>query len=161
MGHMLKVREGLLKSVESLTDQQINEAVAENTWTIAQNLEHLYLIEIVVAKGIKYAKSQAPYNVVKEKPIHLTVDRSRKVPAPSHLEPSAHFLTLDELKEKLTESRRKLLQIVMELTEQDRNEKSFEHPVFGMLSIQQWIEFVGFHEERHLLQIEEVKQLIS
>lgn len=161
MEYLLKMRESLLKSVEALTNQQINEVIAKDTWTIAQNLEHLYLIEIAVAKGIKDAKSQAENKAVKEKPIHVTVDRSMKVPAPSYLEPTTNFLTLEELKNKLTQSREGLLQTIMTLTDQDRNEKSFEHPVFGTLSIQQWIEFVGYHEERHLLQIEEVKQLIN
>lgn len=161
MEHNVKVRENLLKSVDPLTDQQLNESVAEGVWTIAQNLEHLYLMEMTIAKGIKHAQSQEENQTVKEKPIHLTVDRSTKVPAPAHLEPSTEFQTLNDLKNKLLQSREVLLQTIEGLSEQDLNEKSFKHPVFGTLSIHQWVSFVGYHEERHLLQIEEVKQQLQ
>ena len=161
MEHNTEVRENLLKSVEGLTDQQLNEVAAEGDWSIAQNLEHLYLMEMAIAKGIKHAQSQAECQPAKEKPIHLTVDRSTKVPAPSYLEPSTNFWTLEQLQQKLAESRDYLLQTAAGLTELDLKEKSFAHPVFGTLSIQQWIPFVGYHEERHLLQIEEVKQQLK
>lgn len=161
MEHNVQVRENLLNSIEAVTDAQLNEIVAEGVWTIAQNLEHLYLMEITISKGIKQAQSQEQYSAVKEKPIHLTVDRSTKVPAPAHLEPTTEFQTLSELKNKLAQSRGLLLQTTAALTEQDLHEKSFKHPVFGTLSIQQWISFVGYHEERHLLQIEEVKQQLN
>jgi Protein of unknown function (DUF1569) len=32
----------------------------------------------------------------------------------------------------------------------------FEHPFFGMLSIQQWIDTLSLHERRHLAQIQEM-----
>ena len=161
MEHNKKVREELLKSVEALTDQQVNEVVEEGTWSIAQNLEHLYLMEMSVAKGIMHAQSQGEVKPVKEKPVHLTVDRTTKVPAPPYLEPSTSFQTLSELKERLTQSRELLLQTIADLNEQQLDEKSFKHPVFGTLSIRQWVSFVGYHEERHRLQIEEVKRRLS
>ncbi|KGR81987.1 DinB family protein [Lysinibacillus odysseyi] len=161
MDHNTEVRESLLKSVETLTDQQLNEVVAEGVWSIAQNLEHLYLMEMAIAKGIRHAQLQTESKPAREKPIHLAVDRSTKVPAPSYLEPSTHFQTLEELKNKLAESREILVQTAEGLTEQDLTDKSFEHPVFGTLSIKQWIPFVGYHEERHLLQIKEVKQQLK
>ena len=161
MKHNENVREELLKEVEALTDRQVNEVVEEGVWTIAQNLEHLTLMEISVAKGIKHAESKGEGKPVKEKPVHLTVDRTTKVPAPSYLEPSTDFQTLSELKDKLARSRELLLQTMADLTEQEMDEKSFKHPVFGTLSIRQWVAFIGYHEERHRLQMEEVKQRLS
>ncbi|MGM9949606.1 MAG: DinB family protein [Lysinibacillus sp.] len=155
------VREDLLKSVEALTDLQINKVVEEGVWSVAQNLEHLYLLEMAVAKGIKHVLTQEEFKPVKEKPIHLAVDRTTKIAAPPYLEPSTDFQTLGTLKNKLAQAREALLQSVQGLTEREMKEKSFKHPVFGTLAIQQWIAFVGYHEERHLLQIEEVKQRLS
>lgn len=161
MEYLETVRRNLLRHIETLTNHQLNEVVEEDAWSIAQNLEHLYLLEMSVAKGIRHAQSHGEVKPVREKPIHLTVDRATKVPAPPYLEPSTNFQTLEELKGKLAQSREILLQMIMSLTEQEMDEKSFKHPVFGMLSIRQWIAFVGHHEERHRLQIEEVKPHLS
>ena len=161
MKHTETVREELLKSVDALTDRRVNEVVEEGVWSIAQNLEHLYLMEMSVAKGIKQAQSQGEGKPVREKPIHVTADRTTKVPAPPYLEPSTDFQTLSELKNKLAQSRELLLQTIEGLTEREMNEKSFKHPVFGTLSIRQWVSFIGHHEERRRLQIEEVKQHLS
>ncbi len=161
MEHNESMREELLQTVDALTDRQVNEVVEEGVWSIAQNLEHLYLMEMSVAKGIKHAQSQGEGKPVKEKPVHLTVDRTTKVPAPPYLEPSTGFQTLGELKDKLAQSRELLLQTIADLNEQQMDEKSFKHPVFGTLSIQQWVSFIGYHEERHRLQIEEVKKRLS
>ena len=161
MEYIETVRRDLLRHIETLTNRQLNEVVQEGVWSIAQNLEHLYLLEMSVAKGIRHAKSHGEVKPVKEKPIHLTVDRTTKVSAPPYLEPSNGFQTPEELKGKLAQSREFLLQTIAHLTEQEMDEKSFRHPVFGTLSIRQWIVFVGHHEERHRLQIEEIKQLLS
>jgi hypothetical protein len=32
-----------------------------------------------------------------------------------------------------------------------------KHPYLGELSLKQWVEFIGYHEKRHLLQLAEVK----
>ena len=161
MEHNESVREELLQTVDALTDRQVNEVVEEGVWSIAQNLEHLYLMEMSVAKGIKHAQSPGEGKPVKEKPVHLTVDRTTKVPAPPYLEPSTDFQTLGQLKDKLAQSRELLLQTIADLTKQEMDEKSFKHPVFGTLSIRQWVLFIGYHEERHRLQIEEVKKRLS
>ena len=39
--------------------------------------------------------------------------------------------------------------------------KGFNHPIFGLMSLKQWIPFVGYHEKRHILQIKEVKEKLG
>ena len=46
---------------------------------------------------------------------------------------------------------------IIAANEKDLEQKSFPHPLFKELSLKQWIPFVGLHEKRHLLQIEELK----
>jgi hypothetical protein len=94
---------------------------------------------------------------VKEKPIHLTVNHSKKVQAPSFSIPSDQFITLEEMQEKLRQSRQLLMKVAKEATPSDLEQKSFPHPAFGTMSLKQWILFVIYHEKRHLAQIEELK----
>jgi hypothetical protein len=152
-----RIREALLASVNSLNDTQLNERVEESSWSIMEVLEHLFLIEMVVANAITNEVRSEESVKAKDKPIHLTVDRRHKVKAPSFLKPSGEFMTLEEIKRKLTESREALMNAVYGVEDIILEKKSFPHPVFGQLSLKQWVPFVGLHEKRHLEQIEEIK----
>lgn len=157
MKNTQKIREDLWKSVDGLSNEQLNEKVGEDRWTIAQVLEHLLLIEENAVKGIKAALTSEENATSPQKPVHLTVDRSRKVPAPSFLEPTDEYQTLESLKERMTKSREALKETIKGKSDTDLTQKSFKHPVFGLLDVKQWISFIGYHEQRHLEQIEEIK----
>ncbi len=65
------------------------------------------------------------------------------------------------LREKLTKSREALEKSIEGISEQELNNNSFPHRRFGQLSVAQWVSLVGYHEHRHLEQIEEVKQSLK
>jgi uncharacterized damage-inducible protein DinB len=157
MDHNEQVRQELLASVSGLSDELLNKRVEEESWTIMQVLEHLYLIEMYIANMIADTLANGSIQPVKEKPIHLTVNRSKKVQAPSFSIPSDQFMTLEEMQEKLHQSRQLLMKVSKEAIPSDLEQKSFPHPAFGPISLKQWISFVGYHEKRHLAQIEELK----
>ncbi|RFU60068.1 DinB family protein [Bacillus sp. V59.32b] len=156
MQENMSIREELLKSVDGLSDQQLNDKVEADSWTIMQVLEHLYLMETVIAMGISKELANDQSEPAPSKPIHLTVNRTTKVEAPSFVTPSDDFISLEEIKKKLIESRKTLIQVTEGISPEDLEQKSFPHPIFGPLSLKQWIPFVGFHEKRHLGQIEEL-----
>lgn len=160
MENNIKVREQIWKSVSGLTDDQLNRVVEEGKWTLAQVLEHLYLIEKLAVKGLEKALANDEVNPVKLRRIHLVVDRSHKVQAPENLIPTTEFQTLEQLKEKLDGSRNSLLICIDGVSDEILEEKSMPQPAYGALSLRQWIEFIGYHEQRHLGQIEEIKSLL-
>jgi len=96
-----------------------------------------------------------------DKPFHLAVDRSRKVDAPAQVTPSNEKQTLEEMKSKLAESRAALIELEETASEDKLKQKSFPHPVFGLMDLKQWIDFIGYHEKRHQEQIEEIKTAIG
>ncbi|MBM7704272.1 DinB family protein [Metabacillus iocasae] len=157
MEHNVQVRNELLESVSELSNEQLNQKVEEGSWTIMQVLEHLYLMEKVLVQMMRKALVKGPEQPTDEKPIHLTPDRSRKVVAPDYVTPSDAYMTLEEIKQKLHESREGLHAFVAQHKEEELKKKSFPHPVFGLLHLKQWSEFIGYHEKRHLKQIEELK----
>lgn len=99
-----QARENLFVEVEHLTNEELNKKPSENEWSIKQVLEHLYLMEGAIAKTIQYQLSAGEDSVVGDKPIELSVNRSTKVQAPDFANPSDDFATLDELKEKLSQT---------------------------------------------------------
>lgn len=152
-----RIREALLASVSSLDDTQLNKRADHSSWSIMEVLEHLFLIEMVVANAIaEEAKNEGSIRT-DDKPIHFTVDRRHKVKAPSFIEPSGEFMTIEEVRIKLNKSRKALVNAFVNVEESVLEQKSYPHPVFGPLSLKQWVPFVGLHEKRHLEQIEEIK----
>jgi hypothetical protein len=152
-----KIRGELLNAVNGLSDEQLNAQPETGRWSIIQVLDHLYLMERAITKSISdKLKSDESIPAV-DKPIELTLNRKMKVQAPPFVTPSESYQTLSEVKEKLSESRKAFVHVVDHAKEIDLEQKSFTHPLFKDLSLKQWIPFVGLHEKRHLLQIEELK----
>ncbi|MDR7071558.1 DinB family protein [Fictibacillus barbaricus] len=155
------VRKNLLDTVAGFSDEQLNEKVKEDKWSIMQVLDHLYLIEMSITKTIQKILKNGETVSIAPKPIQYTVDRSTKVEAPSYVAPTDDFLTLEAVKEKLKNSRTALLQVIEQTSEEKLQEKGFPHPIFGLMSLDQWIPFIGYHEKRHIAQIEELIELKS
>lgn len=156
-----QVRENLFVEVEHLTNEELNKKPSENEWSIKQVLEHLYLMEGAIAKTIQYQLSSGEDSAVGDKPIELSVNRSTKVQAPDFATPSDDFATLDELKEKLSQTHEALSAIAYNTPSDMLRAKSYPHPVFGDMNLSQWIPFTAYHEMRHTEQIKEVKEKLG
>ncbi|ARF13896.1 DinB family protein [Sporosarcina ureae] len=156
-----QARKELLAQVEHLSDEVINQKPSEDRWSIKQILEHLYLMEGSVAKTIQTKLSDEDQNITTDKPIQLTVDRSRKVDAPDFVIPTTEFSTLHDLKCKLKATHSTLHGVAENTSEDQLAVKSYPHPVFGEMSLTQWIPFVGYHELRHIEQIKDVKEQLG
>ncbi|RFU61250.1 DinB family protein [Peribacillus glennii] len=154
------IRNEVLQAVEGISVDKLNEKLEEGKWTIMQVLEHLYLMERAITHAISDQLANGESKTVKEKPIELTVNRSTTVKAPSFVHPSEEFITLAEMHNKLSLSREAFSKIVDAADDSLLEQRGFPHPVFGELSLKQWIPFVGLHEKRHLAQIEELKRKI-
>lgn len=156
-----KVREDLYLEVQGLSDETLNKKPSDREWSIKQILEHLYLMEGGIAKTILHQLKNGETVNASSKPIEASINREIKVDAPEFAVPSDEFATLVELKEKLAATHQKLREIDNTVDEKDLDEKGFPHPIFGNISLKQWIPFVGYHEQRHILQIKEVKEKLG
>ncbi|MCM3389638.1 DinB family protein [Ureibacillus chungkukjangi] len=160
MENLHKVRAEILESVSDLTDDQLNQVIEEGSWSIAQVLEHLYLMEENAVRLISHSLTLDEFEAPGTFPLHVVADRTKKINAPEFLMPANNFQTLDELKQKLATSRASLEKISQETSEEDLNQKTFAHRRFGVLTLNQWISLVGYHEQRHVGQIEDVKKAL-
>ncbi|KSU84319.1 MULTISPECIES: DinB family protein [Fictibacillus] len=155
-----EIRNEVLETVSNLTDDQLNEPEEKGRWSIMQTLHHLYLMErsvaIIVSNRLK-SKITAP---AERKPIDRTVDRSVKVSAPVFVVPTKKYMTLEKMKNKLEESRNELNKVAASANQEELKQKSYPHPVFGPMPLEQWIPFVGYHEKRHLEQIKEIRDKV-
>lgn len=156
-----EAREALLNEINDLSDENVNQKPDATNWSIKQIAEHLFLMEGVIVKMVESQLEIGEDAKTEQKPIELAVDRSQRVEAPDFAKPSEAFETLEELKLKLEASHQGCLQLVEAANERDLERKAFKHPVFGDMSLQQWLPFIGWHEKRHILQIQEVKEKLG
>ncbi|PGT80307.1 MULTISPECIES: DinB family protein [Bacillaceae] len=155
------IRQEILHTVDDIPEHLFNDRENEQTWSVGQVLEHLHKTEVEITKAIKYMLTLPEQEPLPDQPLKLTLDRSTKRMAPAAITP-AIVVNKNDILQALSQSRNQLLQLIDSIPpEQDLTTRGFKHPVFPILSIKQWIEFVGYHEQRHLAQIFEIKQFIT
>jgi uncharacterized damage-inducible protein DinB len=154
-----QIRKELLGEIADVSDEDASWRFAEGEWSIAQVLEHIYLVERAIASQLKHGLFEESETPFPEKPLDLLLDRTQKIHVASpHLEPKSEFQTLDQLKEKLAKSRQQLLEANSQMDEFSMTNKALSFPTLGQLPLAQWVQVAAAHEKRHIEQIKEIKQ---
>lgn len=162
MNGLAQVRRELWDSVKGLSDEVCNQTIEEGKWTIAQVMEHLFLVERAVASQLKHGIHEESEYSFESKSLGNILDRTLKMRVSNPaLEPKSEFQTIESLKIKLYKSRQQLEEAVNSLTEEQLNHRGMHLPIFGMLSLRQWVDYVALHESRHIEQIHEIRRALA
>ena len=104
------------------------------------------------------ARDAAPFDPVS---IEEFVARSRgvKFEAPERIRPTG--LPLPDSLARLRESRAALHALRPRIERADGRALRFPHPAWAPLDLYQWLLFVGAHEDRHLAQLEALKETMK
>lgn len=152
-----KTRKELLQLLEELNEEKLHQKENPEQWTVSENVEHLYLFEKNILIGLQKAIQRKL--AVEEKDVNLEkilANRTYKVKAPEGFVPSSHPYTKVELVKLLEQSRANLVAFIEEVDEDSIHRYGFNHRWIGDLTVNQWLQLVGFHEQRHMEQIKEV-----
>lgn len=161
MENLTATRNKLLNTISELSDEALNKKPDSDTWSIAQVCHHLYLTESAFTQAIIYGHNKDNGKKADPKPVQLAVDRTQKAKAPDIVAPGDDPLDSGQIKELLTNSRNQFLEFYNELEDKSiLAEKSAKHPLFGYTPLDQWVELIYLHEERHIEQIKEIKSLL-
>jgi hypothetical protein len=159
--HLLETRASLFNEINLLGDKELNISPEPNKWSIAQVCHHLAITEKLFARAIEYGLKQPSNNQLKQKNIQLLLDRTIKVDAPEIVKPTLEPLELGQVTEMLIDSRNYLLTVLNKVQGKIiLREKSAKHLIFGELPLNQWIDLVYLHDQRHIDQIKEIKNSI-
>jgi hypothetical protein len=151
-----EARAELLNYVSNLSDNEVELITDNDEWSILDILEHLYVIEKVMTSEIKIILEKGERKeAFKHKSLDSTLNRSSKYKAPENMKPNKEFTSFLQAKESLTFSRQSLMELLEAYTPSELKVNSGKHPAFGTISVEQWVEFIGLHERRHLAQIKE------
>lgn len=168
--HIDRTRARLLAAVEGLSDEQQSYTPAPDRWSVAALVEHLSIVEGNVAgllerllgkaeesgEGAEASDSFDPVS------IEEFVERSRgvKLEAPERIRPTGTLAVADAVA-RLNESRAALHALRPRIERADGRALRFPHPAWGPLDLYQWLLFIGAHEDRHLAQIEALKETMK
>lgn len=153
------VHRRLLETVAPLDAASFARRAVENEWSVAEVLHHLCLVEQHVIEGLERELARPPqrlgllYRLI---PYRLLVGRRvRRVRAPRFVEPHD-----PPAKETVIENYN-ALRATLKLISGECGRKRLgtivlQHPFLGKLSGAKAVAFVGYHEQRHLKQIQEI-----
>lgn len=160
--HLFETRNKLITEISSLTQSQLNCRPVINMWSIAQVCQHLVLVEQATLKAIAFGLKRIERTQVERKDVQLMLDRTKKFKAPAIVEPAVEPFEMESLIGLLNKSREKLMTVLSKIEDKTILEgKSFKHPALGELPLDQWIEQIYLHEQRHIEQIKEIKLLLK
>jgi hypothetical protein len=169
--HIDRTRARLLSAVEGLSEEQQRFTPAADRWSAAELVEHLSIVEgnVVTLLGKLLGKAEesgggAVRDAEAFDPVSIEefVERSRdvKFEAPERIRPTGALPVADSLA-RLAESRAALHALRPRVERADGRALRFPHPAWGPLDLYQWLLFVGAHEDRHLAQLEALKEAMK
>ena len=162
MGALNASRSELHACLDAMSEQQRTAPPIGNTWSVAQNLEHLALIEGGVGRLISNLMKQAAATGTHETETSTVLDSlakwnparaSQPLPAPDAMLPK-EGITVDEALVRLSASRARLLSVLPTASGLPLASVHAPHAFLGAINGYQWILLIAEHERRHTRQIE-------
>lgn len=163
------VREQLEAFIQTVPASLQTHRTHPDGWTVAENVEHLCMIEDSIGRLISSMAKQLRADNVHEtnassmlgslNQFGLAVTRSKLI-APAAYCPTGTLSTFDALA-KLRTIRERMLEGVQKANGLDLTKATFRHPFLGPLDGYQWLLLVGQHEMRHLQQMKDTVQQLT
>ncbi|MED4402258.1 DinB family protein [Metabacillus fastidiosus] len=161
--NLYETRKNLVEEIDLLSNAQFNSKPDMNMWSIAQVCHHLVLVEEASIKAIAWGLKENDHTQKERKNVHfILLDRTKKIKAPKIVEPDVKSFEVPQIIDLLNDSRKKLITFLSTIEDKAiLKEKSMKHPALGELPLDQWIEQIYLHEQRHIEQIKEIKLLLD
>jgi len=149
----------LLTLAKRLTPEQWTFKPAPDRWSVGEVAEHLLLSERGIMGLVKGPLLENPRGgtVIESKAGEITavmLDRSRTFNAPAQAQPQQQWSTPASFVDAWTPERQNTIEFVEGPVK--LHDYVLENPVAGPIDGHDWLIFLVTHNQRHLLQIEEV-----
>jgi hypothetical protein len=163
MDYVEEKRKELIQSFAGAPSDRLSQRVVKDSWSVAEILDHLRMVESGVARLITKRVGQAKEAGLGEEKSTTSVmpsfDKysaqleSRILKSPEMVLPRAE-VDFKEALDGLARSREALREAARSANGLAIGEIKHTHAVLGELDLYQWLIFVGQHEGRHKKQIE-------
>lgn len=166
-----RVHEKLMATVAPLDEVLFAKAPAAGSWSVAQIIQHLALVEDRVIKDLEKEVARPPRNVSLVKrfmPTSIVSSRLVRVKAPQAVNPETNRPSdAHEVPAKAdaignyNRARDDLKQLCKSHGNDRFRQIVFKHPFLGEIDGVATVSFVGYHEQRHFKQIREVLKTLG
>jgi hypothetical protein len=152
------IHQQLKSTVTPIGSEQFSKRPDENEWSVAEVVQHLYLVEERVLAELEKKVKEPPVKtslLKKLVPMRIVAFRFRRVIAPKAVRP-ADLLPKDTALQKYDEARDRMKRFCLEHGKGRLSQVSFLHPLLGYIDGTAAVRMVAFHEVRHFKQINEI-----
>ena len=157
--HLQISRAKFLSVAEAVSDLRWGEAPAPDSWSAAEVIAHVAIIEETTIFGMKRLLRSATMPVPLRKRVHLPLAvatwRGRKVRTPIPLDPE-RVRDKQESLAGLLATREATVAFIESTRGTDLSLYHHQHPFLGSLNMYEWFRTIGYHELRHAKQIREL-----
>jgi uncharacterized damage-inducible protein DinB len=158
-------RRALHDAVARVPEADRDRRPAEQTWSVAEVLEHLAVVERGVARLIALRGRQPPQNEAAPVPLDdervaRLRNRAERIEVPDRVRPTG-TVSAEEALTALADSRAKLCEAVSLADAVSLDGCTFAHAVLGVLTLRDWARFVAHHEARHAEQISAIARALT
>jgi hypothetical protein len=152
--------ERILRLLGGLSTDQLLHRAQPGCWSVAENVEHLVVVERRLVAGMEKLLQEPPdfekqCSLPDEELVRRVATVVRPVQAPAAVLPTLRWPAENLLQE--FESTRRRTRDFAAATNCDLRHHFMNHFVFGDLDCYQWILLIGAHSNRHCAQAERVK----
>jgi hypothetical protein len=159
--NLQKKREALLQHLDSLSSEILSFKADADKWSMVEVIEHLVMVEENLIKQLSANVPASTLDPESRSPAkHQTVikvmERDIQVDVPHEsMEPHGR-LTLDELLDHWDGFRKKLHELLAEITAEKKDDLVYQHPYGGPLDISDTLQFIETHFDNHMRHIDRI-----
>lgn len=170
LAYLDRARAELRRAVEGVPGALRDRPPAPGRWSVAQVLEHLSLVEGLLAQRIAAVVAEADLRGIPRESATSSVvatydptrvlDRSRRAQAPDRAVPRGG-LGADAAWAALEAAGARLREAIASADGLALGTVIFSHPIFGDMHLYHWIVATGGHEMRHAAQVREIGEALA
>ncbi|MBX3146679.1 MAG: DinB family protein [Gemmatimonadales bacterium] len=165
LDHLARSGAVFTNAFRALAPKQFFAKPGPNQWSIAETVEHVTIVELGSGKLIrtKLTESEADAALLAQAEDGTARIEARLGPeggpfqAPERVLPKGRWQSAEEMLAVFEENRAATIDFI-EGTSLDLTRYVAPHPRFGPIHGLDWAYFLALHSERHVLQIERIKQ---
>lgn len=147
-----------LAFVKGLTPRQ-TLMHAQGKWNVWQQLEHICMTErmvFILVSRPSAETAETPELLGDEKlSQYMLANNQVKIEAPERLQPKGEISDYEQFEKTFTANRTNLKDGILSGRIVIDN-RVYKHPVFGAMTISDWLNFMIHHSQRHLNQVKEL-----
>ena len=161
--HLSETRELVRRTARGLTPEQWQYRTDAKRWSVAENLEHITIVEQLILAGLARTLENPPEPEKKSAITdeQLTANFGRVVQpltAPERMHPTSRW-PLANLLDEFEAARRRTIEFATTAANTKELRHYFmPHPMFGALDCYQWFILAAGHSARHCNQCAAIKE---